>query len=241
MGMPGRSKFCFNRGFIFTAFPYRPAKVLKLTYRHSGLPVAPPQQERKIIMLGDLRMKRLVNYFLQGLLFMVPIVLTIYVFYIVFVKIDSLLTIPLPGLGIVPGVGFLATILLLIFIGFLVSNFLTRRAMGWIDTIFGRLPLVKLLYGSVKDLLNAFAGDKKSFTQPALVRLAAEDGAHVLGFITCDSLARFGLDKMVAVYIPQSYNFAGQLLVFPRDQVVPLPAASAELMTFLVSGGVAQN
>lgn len=183
-------------------------------------------------------MKRLTQYFLNGLLFMVPIVLTVYIFYIVFVKIDGLLKIPLPGLGTVPGVGFIATIILVVLIGFLVSNFLTNKLMLLVDRVLNRLPLVKLLYGSIKDLLNAFVGDKKSFNKPVLVRLSAEGSAHVLGFITCESLNSFGLNDYVSVYVPQSYNFAGQLLIFPQNQVHPLQTNSAEMMTFIVSGGV---
>jgi uncharacterized membrane protein len=184
-------------------------------------------------------MKKLSNYFLGGLLFLVPIVLTLYIFYFLFTKIDGLLKIPLPKVGVVPGVGFAATILLVILVGFLVSNFFTKRLLLWLDRLLNRLPLVKLLYGSVKDLLNAFVGDKKSFNQPVLARLTAEGTAHVLGFVTCDALSNLGLDDYVAVYVPQSYNFAGQLLIFPRSQVQPLEANSAEVMTFIVSGGVA--
>lgn len=184
-------------------------------------------------------MKKIINYFFEGLLFMVPLVLTLYIFYFVFQKIDGLLRIPLPVLGVVPGVGFLATLLLVIVVGFLVSNFLTKRIFVWLDRLLNRLPLVKLLYGSLKDLLGAFVGDKKSFTQPVLVQLASHSSAHVLGFITCESLASLGLEDYVSVYVPQSYNFAGQLLVFPRQQVKSLEANSADVMTFIVSGGVA--
>jgi uncharacterized membrane protein len=183
--------------------------------------------------------KRLANYFLNGLLFMVPIVVTLYVVYILFVKIDGLLKIPLPGFGIIPGVGFLATILIITLTGFLVSNFLTKKLLLLFDRFMSRLPLVKLLYGSIKDLLNAFAGEKKSFNCPVLARLGSDSNAYVLGFVTCDSLEKFGLSEYISVYVPQSYNFAGQLLVFPRDQVRPLDTASSELMTFIVSGGVA--
>ncbi len=184
-------------------------------------------------------MKRLANYFLNGLLFMVPIVVTLYVVYILFVKVDSLLKIPIPGIGVIPGVGFLATLVIITLTGFLVSNFLTKRLLLFFDRLMGRLPLIKLLYGSIKDLLNAFAGEKKSFNRPVLVKLGSDSSAHVLGFITCDSLAKFGLEEYISVYIPQSYNFAGQLLVFPREQVHPLDTGSADLMTFIVSGGVA--
>jgi uncharacterized membrane protein len=184
-------------------------------------------------------MKRLANYFLNGLLFIVPIIVTLYVVYILFVKVDSLLKIPIPGIGVIPGVGFLATLVVITLTGFLVSNFLTKKLLLFFDRLMSRLPLVKLLYGSIKDLLNAFAGEKKSFNRPALVKLGSDSSAHVLGFITCDSLAKFDLEEYISVYIPQSYNFAGQLLVFPREQVHPLDTGSADLMTFIVSGGVA--
>jgi uncharacterized membrane protein len=184
-------------------------------------------------------MKKLTSYFLNGLLFIVPIVVTLYVVYILFIKVDGLLKIPIPGIGIIPGVGFLATLVIITLTGFLVSNFLTKRLLLLFDRLMSRLPLVKLLYGSIKDLLNAFAGEKKSFNRPVLVKLGPDSSAHVLGFITCDSLAKFGLEEYISVYVPQSYNFAGQLLVFPREQVQPLDTSSADLMTFIVSGGVA--
>jgi len=186
-------------------------------------------------------MKRLIRYFFEGLLFMVPIALTFYIFYILFVNINGLLKIPLPGLGVIPGVGFVATLLLTIGVGFLVSNFLTRKLFVLVDRLLNRLPLVKLLYGSVKDLLSAFVGEKKSFDKPVLVKLAGESHAHVMGFITSESLSFLGLDEFVSVYVPQSYNFAGQLLIFPREQVQPLDVNSADMMTFIVSGGVAGN
>ena len=85
-------------------------------------------------------MKRLSRYFLQGLLFMVPLVLTVYIFYFLFIKIDGLIKIPLPGIGIVPGIGFIATILLIILIGFLVSNFLTRKLFVWLATWLYKVP-----------------------------------------------------------------------------------------------------
>lgn len=178
-------------------------------------------------------LKRLTSYFVNGLLFMVPVVLTLYIFYLIFFKIDHLLAFSTPG------VGFLVTIAGITVIGFLVSNFLTRRLMLIVDGLFTRLPLVKMLYSSIKDLISAFVGDKKSFNKPVLVRLAPESGASVLGFVTAESLENLGLDDYTAVYVPQSYNFAGNLLLFPRDQIKPLEVSSSEVMTFIVSGGVA--
>lgn len=186
-------------------------------------------------------MKRISRYFLNGLLFMVPLVLTLYIFYQVFISIDRLLKIPIPGIGVIPGVGFITTLLIITLVGLLVSNFITRRIFYWFDGLMNRLPLVKLIYSSVKDLIGAFLGDKKTFNHPVMVRLSTMSEARALGFVTCDSLERFGLDDYVTVYFPQSYNFAGNLLVFPRSQVQPLKVNSSEIMTFIVSGGVVSS
>ncbi|WP_126427661.1 DUF502 domain-containing protein [Brevibacillus marinus] len=178
-------------------------------------------------------MKRLARYFLEGLLYTVPLAVTIFVLYQVFVTIDSWL-----GLA-VPGLGFLVTIGVITLIGFLASGALTRSVLTLIDRLFTRMPLVKLLYSALKDLIGALVGEKKSFDKPVLVRLAADSEVRVIGFITRDSLESFGLADKVAVYLPQSYNFAGNLLIVPRELVEPLAADSAEVLAFLVSGGVA--
>jgi uncharacterized membrane protein len=177
-------------------------------------------------------MKKIARYFLEGLLYLVPVVITVYVSYLILVKIDRLLRIPIPGVGLI------TTLALITLVGFLASNFLTRKLLSWIDLIFNRLPLVKLLYSSIKDLINAFVGDKKSFDKPVLVSLTADASISALGFITRATLENFGLEDMVAVYLPQSYNFAGNLLVVHKERVTPLDAGSSDVMALIVSGGV---
>jgi len=100
--------------------------------------------------------------------------------------------------------------------------------------------VVKLLYTSIRDLMGAFVGDKKSFDKPVMVDLTPEQGIKVLGFLTCTSFDDPKLTSYVAVYVPQSYNFAGNLLVVPRSRVQPIDADGAQFMAFIVSGGVAQ-
>ena len=96
---------------------------------------------------------------------------------------------------------------------------------------------MKLLYSSVKDMIDAFVGEQKSFNRPVVVSLSA-NGPKILGFLTNEDLTPFGLADHVAVYFPQSYNFAGNLFVFPKEQVTRLETESSQVMTFLVSGGV---
>jgi uncharacterized membrane protein len=179
-------------------------------------------------------MKRLVGYFLNGLIFTAPAALTLYVLWKLFTTVDSWLGIPIAG------VGFLATLALVTLIGFLASNFLARRMLDWVDQLLEKLPGVRLLYSGIKDVTGAFVGEKKRFQQPVVVTIDPVAGSKAIGFLTQDSLSELGMADHVTVYLPFSYSFAGQLLLFPRDRVVPLTAPSSKVMAFIVSGGVAE-
>ncbi|HTS90345.1 MAG TPA: DUF502 domain-containing protein [Gemmatimonadales bacterium] len=179
-------------------------------------------------------MKRVVGYFLNGLIFTAPAALTIYVIWFVFTTVDGWLRIPIPG------VGFVVTIVLITLVGFLASNFLARRLLDWIDELLEHLPGVRLLYTGIKDVTGAFVGEKKRFRQPVVVTLDPVVGSKAIGFLTQDSLDELGMADYVTVYLPFSYSFAGHTLLFPRDRVTPLDAPSAKVMTFVVSGGVAE-
>lgn len=176
--------------------------------------------------------KALFRYFVRGCLVAAPLGLTIYIVYATLQAIDGLLPAPVPGLGL------LITVVLLILVGFLTSNVIGRSVVEFADRMLQHVPLVKLVYTSIKDLVGAFVGEKKSFNRAAAVRLSADSPITVLGFVTRDSLSALSLPDHVAVYFPQSYNFAGNLLLVPRELVQPLDVPSSELMTFIVSGGI---
>lgn len=180
-------------------------------------------------------MKRISQYFLQGLLFIIPLFVTVYAVYWIFIKVDSLLALPVPGLG------FIVTIVLIPVVGFAASNFLTQRVVHLVDRIFTKLPLVRMIYTSIRDLVNAFVGDKKSFDRPVQVVIDRENNLRVLGFATRENLDAIGIRDSMAVYIPQSYNFAGNLIVVAADQVKPLEADPGEVMKLIVSGGVSAS
>jgi uncharacterized membrane protein len=177
-------------------------------------------------------MRALVNYFLRGVVFVAPLALTVYVCYRLFVTIDGWLGLPVPGAGVA------ATFALITVIGFLASNFLARGAIALVESVLTRLPFVRLLYSATKDLLNAFVGEKRRFDKPVLVTVFPGASAKAIGFVTQESLAHLGLAGQVAVYFPQSYNVAGNLLIFPSEHVTRLDAESSAVMAFIVSGGV---
>ncbi|RJQ48796.1 MAG: DUF502 domain-containing protein [Nitrospiraceae bacterium] len=182
-------------------------------------------------------MKRITRYFFEGLLLLVPLAATLYVVYVIFVKIDG--TFNSIFKFKIPGTGFLLTILTIILVGFVSSNFLTKRLMRIIDATFTRLPFVKMIYTAVRDLMNAFVGDKKSFNKPVLVSVSPDKSIQLIGFMTREGLEHIGLSDKVAVYLPQSYNFAGNVIIVSRERVTPLSAYSGDVMAFIVSGGVA--
>lgn len=181
-------------------------------------------------------MKILLKNFLKGCLVLLPTGATLYVVWAVFRTVDGWVPGPIPGVGIV--LAFLATAA----VGALASNVIGRRIFAATEALLTRLPLVKLIYTTLRDFMGALVGERRSFDRPVLVLLDGQpDGPKLLGFITCEDLARFDLVEHVAVYCPQALNFAGNLLLLPRSRVRPLAVEQAEFMAFAVSGGVVRT
>jgi len=181
-------------------------------------------------------MRRLANYFLRGLLITAPVVLTIYLCWVGIRWVDSLVGTTIPGLGVATAV------VVITLIGAFASSFVARSAVATMDAALEKLPFVRLLYTSIKDLLNAFVGEQRRFNRPVRARIGEGDAAvFVLGFVTSDSLDHLGLERHVAVYVPSSYSVAGHLLILADDRVTPIRADAADAMAFIVSGGVARS
>jgi len=178
------------------------------------------------------------KYFLRGLLVVVPVTATIYIVWWVVTTLDAWLSIEAILPRPVPGVGLAATISLITLVGFLAGNFATRWVFRSLDGLLVRVPFVKLIYSSLRDLMDAFVGDRKRFGTPVRVFLDQGGGVAVLAFQTRDNLSPIGLPDHVAVYFPQSYNFAGNVFAVPRSRVEILDVDSTMVMTFIVSGGV---
>ncbi len=170
--------------------------------------------------------------FVRGLVISLPVALTVWVAWRAVMWVDSWL-----GLAI-PGIGLLVVIAGLIAIGALATNVVTRAALATLDQIFERLPFIRLLYSAAKDLMGAFVGNKKRFNRAVRVQPDPSLDLWFLGFVTADDVTRLGLPGHVAVYLPQSYNIAGNLVLVPAARVVPVEGDSSDVMSFIVSGGV---
>lgn len=196
-------------------------------------------------------LKKLFQYFLQGLIILAPIAITIYAVTALFNFVDGIL----PSLiqkvfphwigtdsegntTKIPGFGFALVILIVILVGYISSSWIVSRLVELFDKILERTPGIKLIYSTIKDFFEAFAGDKRKFDQAVLVSVESINVWQV-GFITKQELTEFGLQEHVAVYIPQSYALTGRLYFVTRDRVRLLTdISSTDAMKFAISGGV---
>jgi len=178
-------------------------------------------------------LKRLSKYFVRGLLFFIPAVVTLYLFYAAFVSLDKMLEVTVPGLGL------LITVVFITLLGFLASNFFTGWLFKGIDWLFEYIPMVKILYRGIKDITRSLVGEKKTFTHPVLVSPSEDSEIRLVGFVSDESMSENGLRDLVAVYLPQAYNFAGNLVLVPKERITPIDAEGSEVLAFVLSGGMA--
>lgn len=181
------------------------------------------------------------HYFFRGLLIIAPVFLTGYAVY----SLLRLLNDPIENLfehyfGFrIYGLGLIFLIFLIISIGFIGSTLLIQPILKIFEGLLLKVPFIKLIYTSLKDLFAAFVSEKKKFNKPVLVEIGKNSGINRIGFITSEDLSHLEIKDKVAVYFPLSYAFTGQLFIVNKDLVTKLPDEEvAEIMKFIVSGGV---
>jgi uncharacterized membrane protein len=186
-------------------------------------------------------MKKILIYFVQGLIITVPVAITAFVFYKIISIIGSFVhlfgTIVSPMID--PFIVIAITLSLIFLMGLLGSSIILRPLFSMLDHALENTPVVKTIYSSIKDFLSAFVGSKKRFNKPVLVTINKENNIQQLGFITQEDLSELKIaEGTMAVYVPLSYSFSGNLLIVPVDHITRVEASSTEVMKFIVSGGV---
>lgn len=199
-------------------------------------------------MSAKIRLKllasRMLRYFFQGLIILAPVGITALTLYWAFMTIDNIIPrelipidTPLKYLRY-KGVGFLLVIVLVVGVGYLSSSFIISRIFSLFDHLLERTPFIKYIYTSVKDVFDAFVGEKKKFDHPVLVQIYGVD-VWEMGFITQTDVTMLGLEGYMAVYVPNAYAITGKVYMVPNERVKELRGISAgEAMKFAVSGGV---
>ncbi|MBL4676057.1 MAG: DUF502 domain-containing protein [Mucilaginibacter sp.] len=188
--------------------------------------------------------RALINYFIKGLLIVVPLGAAFFLIFWIISRIDTALNISTEfwvdkqGKPLyIPGLGILNVIVVVLVAGVLVTNVVTDPIKRWFYRWLNRLPLFKFLYSSIKDLTEAFVGEEKKFNEPVIVEVN-EFGLKKIGFLVQKDLAKLNMPGEVAVYFPYSYSFAGQVIVIAADKVKPIDKNAADVMKFVISGGV---
>lgn len=185
-------------------------------------------------------LKQIWHYFIswlgQGLLYLLPIGVTIMVLWMIFQKLDTVFQFDIPGLGLVTLVGVIT------FVGFLGSFLISSPIFKYFDKLINRAPLVKMLYNAIKDLLSVFVGNKKKFTEPVLIKLIKDSDIEQIGFITQTNLSELGIsgDK-ISVYVPFSFSFMGSVYIVPSENVSKINVKPQDALKFVVSGGISMS
>ena len=190
-------------------------------------------EEIKKIKINKQVLNTLFGYFVRGTLLIMPLALTSYIISMAIQWMDGILHIKIPGLGMV------ITLLAITLFGYLGTTFVVRSFFIFVEKLVTRIPVINAIYTSVKELITAFVGSKKKFDYPVLVTLDKNQSIQRIGFITQLSLEVLNLPGSVAVYIPNSYSFSGDLYIVPHEAVQPLLyVSSPEVMKFILSGGI---
>jgi len=195
-------------------------------------------------MKNKFEFKKLLQYFLQGLLVLAPLLITFYVIFVVVSSVDSLI----PFFTFTDekgnvhvqnyGLGFIAIIFVIIVIGYFSYFFITNRLVNYFDRIMHKVPGLKHIYSTTRDFFEAFTGDKKKFTHSVLANVDDTD-IWRLGFVTKDDMNDFDLPEHVAVYIPSAYSVAGNVYIVPKSRIKYIKnVGSTQFMKFAVSGGI---
>lgn len=185
-------------------------------------------------------MKKIIQYFLQGILLLAPIVIVVYILYYFFITVDGWLNTNLETITdySIPGLGILILFVLITLLGFIGQTALVRPIKKLFSKFIKKIPLLNVLYSSLNDLFSAFVGKEKKFNTPVKVLFNKENNLWKLGFVTRNTLDEIGNTDLAAVYFPHSYNFSGELYLVPSVRIEELNISPAEAMKFIVSGGV---
>jgi len=177
-------------------------------------------------------MNKLVNYFFRGILFVAPLAFTFLVLEAIFNWVDNLLPVDIPGLGLLIILGIIVSV------GYLASTYFMKPIFEMFERFISKVPLLSLVYNSIKDLIGAFVGDQRKFNKPVIVQFDDRGNVMKPGFITQDDLSNLDLPGFCSVYLPHSYNFSGNIILVRKELIKSWDANGTDAMKFIVSGGV---
>jgi uncharacterized membrane protein len=196
-------------------------------------------------------MKRLGKVMLQGLVAMLPAILTLYIIYWLVrsaeTVVGAMLKLLLPDGWYLPGMGLITGLVVTFLFGVALNAFLVRRLLDMSERFMNRIPLVKTLYGSLKEFIGFFTAKRESqLNQVVTIELdVGGTTLRLIGFVTrsdfSDLPSGIGGEGEIAVYIPMSYQIGGYTVIVPRSAVKPVDISIHSAMGFVVTGGMSAD
>lgn len=184
-------------------------------------------------------MKNVINYFLKGLVILVPPLVVIYVAVRFFFFADGLLgqyiELAIPSVYF-PGIGLFTTLIVIIVVGYFGGKWIFAKLIAKLDAWLSKIPLIKSLYSIVKDTTSSLTGEKSSFHKVVLIDLGG--GKKAIGLLGADSVDFEQCDGMVPVYIQQSFQVAGFTILVPMKDLTVLDMQTEDAMKFMISAGI---
>lgn len=142
-------------------------------------------------------------------------------------------------MGDIPGLGFILLVALILIIGFIGSSFIAQPITQRFNKLLAKIPLIKVIYDAVKELLSAFVGNQKKFTEPVMFKETDHANVYKIGFITQKDLSELTQSKgLYAVYLPHAYALSGMVVFVESSKIEALNIPSSQAMKFIISGGV---
>jgi uncharacterized membrane protein len=187
-------------------------------------------------------LKKILLIMVQGLVAVIPIMLTVYALYWLVVTIELAVTPIIPSVYYFPGLGLLAGFGLLFVIGLLVNAYFIQALLDLGGSVLEKIPLVKTLYGAIQDAVNLINVGKKQKMQ-SVVSVEMTEHIHLIGFVTNHDGANslFKNDQKLAVYIPLSYQIGGYTLYIDKGKVTPIDIDVETAMRAALTGGSSSN
>ena len=184
--------------------------------------------------------KNFISHWIEGLIVIAPLVITVFVFYRLFIFFTN--TVQFPSIVnpyVDPVIIIFGTIIFIYLVGRLSASIFFTPVIMKFEKDVERVPLIRVVYSAVRDLFSAFIGNKKKFNHPVLVTIDRANDIKQIGFVTQTDLSNMSIEKdLISVYLPFSYGLNGKLIIVHKDSVHPLDVSATEAMKFIVSGGV---
>lgn len=187
-------------------------------------------------------MKYINQIFFKGLIVVLPITLTFYLLIWASYKIETLFGSAVELLVgqwlYIPGLGIAVTVIFIFLVGLLVNNYITGRFFKWLSSTLEKVPLIKVIYNPLKDLMALLPGKSSDKNKPQRVVLVPLGNVQTLGLVTREELDELPGSNLISVYVPLSYMLGGITVLIEKDKVKKVDMAVDQALKLSVTAWI---